>query len=211
MTTNRDIAGSSSIAAGRKRLREHEDLVEDVDLDDRRYTPRRRAQDHEPQTPERESRTVKAELLEQLDRLSPPPTPTPGRADKGKGRMTVEQVERLEKERAVERERFLAEIAAENLWPDPVAEQVNLSEVHQQGASSSKQGVQTNPKPLWLVDPTYVPEPFVELPANVRGVQPHNGVPHLGLGTSPAFSSASQQPRPTRRSTRKKGGINDLN
>ncbi|KAF8339422.1 hypothetical protein F5887DRAFT_145756 [Amanita rubescens] len=204
----RDLMGSSSIVVGQKRLREDEDIVEDADLDDRRYTPRhRRTQDHEPQTPERESRTVKAELLEQLDRLSPPPTPTPGRADKGKGRMTAEQVENLEMERAVERERFLEEIAAEDLWPGPVAQQqVNLGEVREQGASTSKQGVQTNPKPLWLDmgDPTYVPEPFVGLPTSNSGVHPHNGVPHLGLGTSPAFSSASQQPRPTRRSTRKR-------
>ena len=197
--------GSSSIVAGQKRPREHEDIVEDADLDDRRYTPRRRTQDHEPQTPERESRTAKAELLEQLDRLSPPPTPTPGRADKGKGRMTAEQVETLEMERTMERERFLEEIAPKYLWPGPVARRVNLSEVHeQQGASTSKQGAQANPKPLWLGmgDPTYVSEPFMELPTS--NIHPHNGVPHLRLGTSPAFSSASQQPRPTRRSTRKR-------
>ncbi len=89
------LMGSSSNVAGQKRLREDEDIVGDADLDDLRYTPRRRTQDHEPQTPERESRMVKAELLEQLDRLSPPPTPTPGRADKGKGKMTAEQVENL--------------------------------------------------------------------------------------------------------------------
>ena len=113
--TNSSEIESCNIVTGQKRLRE---LVEttDAEADDLRYTPRRGTQDKDPRTPKRKSRTIKAELLQQFDRLSPPPTPTPGRADtKGKGRMTAEQVERLEMER--EAERFLADIAAENLRP----------------------------------------------------------------------------------------------
>ena len=114
MTNSREIE-SSNIVIGQKRLREPGETT-DVELDDVRYTPRRRTQDKDPRTPERTSRTIKAELLKQFDRFSPPPTPTPGRADtKGKGRMTAEQVERLEIER--EAEQILAEIAAENLRP----------------------------------------------------------------------------------------------
>ena len=113
MTNSSEI--ESNIVIGQKRLRELDETT-DAELDDLRYTPRRRTKDKNPRTPERKSRTIEAELLQQFDRFSPPPTPTPGRVDtKGKGRMTAEQLERLEMEH--EAERFLAEIAAENLRP----------------------------------------------------------------------------------------------
>lgn len=177
--TNTSEIESSNIIAGQKRLRELDETT-DTELDDLRYTPRRRTEDKNPRTPQRKSRTINAELLEQLDRFSPPATPTPGRVDtKGKGRMTEEQVEKLVMERAAER--FLAEIAAENLRPRPADEPFRLDSI----------------------DLTNAPQPFMEHQANMRNVHLQNDMRNHRpvLDPSPAFSSAPQQPRSTRRST----------
>ncbi|KAK2463128.1 hypothetical protein APHAL10511_004783 [Amanita phalloides] len=104
---------------GQKRLRNGTE-DEDSPVDDLRYRPRRRTDDNDPDTPEREIIKIEADPLEVLGHFSPPSTPTPRRVNlKGKKKMTAEQVQALENERAAEQ--FLAEILASNPRLQPSA------------------------------------------------------------------------------------------
>ncbi|KAF8622665.1 hypothetical protein AX15_006776 [Amanita polypyramis BW_CC] len=194
-----DAAKSSNVVAGQKRPRERD--TEDTNIP---LGYHHRAEENNAETPERASKRFKAELLSPLYNYSPPPTPTPKRAaSKGKEKMSAEQVQVLENERAAER--LSIEIA------EPIPYSLYTAHRHGNGESSAQtQRVVSdlaNEQPVALskLDPpmlgfTLDPNGPLYNAKSIAGQKDSFAPPDHDQN----IETIPDQPRPTRWSTRKR-------